>query len=215
MENYWKISDFAKKLNKHNNTVDGWFRSIEERKLHHISRINNEKVYDELDLKIAQFIIEKREAKWSLDAIFDSLPDNFSLRPFPPDYEDQPKSLEVVDVDKIRAAIKNEMRAVFEEIAATQIEKQKKEFQLLLPSKEEQRFERFNMVMAERKVIRRLEEEALSKWAEKPPGERLVKVSWFRKEEDKDKRDRFVKAYVDEHFEEAMKEEFGIYDDDM
>ncbi|MYL57556.1 MerR family transcriptional regulator [Virgibacillus halodenitrificans] len=208
---HWKISDFAKKLGKHTNTIDGWFRTLEnERKLHYIMRINNEKIYDELDFRIAQFIIEKREDKWSLDGIFDSLPNHFSLRPLPADFEGKQKSVEVVDIDKVKATIMNEMKGAFEQVAASQMEQQMKDFQKLLPSREQQRLDRFNSVMAERKVTRILEEKALSMWSTKPKEERLVKVGWFRKEEDRDKRDLFVKTYIDEHFESAMKKEFGI-----
>lgn len=209
--NYWKISDFAKKLGKHNNTVDGWFRTLEtEKHLHFVSRINGEKVYDELDYQIATYIIEKRNNKWSLDAIFDDLPNHFSLRPFPPEYELEKTSVQVVDVDKIRASIMQEMKTSFEEIAAAQMEKQMSNLQKILPSPEEKRIERFEQIMAERKVTRQLEDEALSIWSTKPEEERLIKVGWFRREEDKEKRDRFVRDYIDEHFEKRMKEEFGL-----
>src|SRR5699024_2244343 len=122
---YWKISDFAKKLNKHNNTIDGWFRELElERMLHYVSRVNGEKVYDELDLKIAQFIIKRRNNKWSLNAIFDDLPNHFSLRPFPEGLESEPKEVQVVDIDKMRAALMSEMKETFSEFAATQVQEQ-------------------------------------------------------------------------------------------
>lgn len=207
---HWKISDFAKLVGKHNNTVDGWFRVLEEeRKLHYVNRINGEKVYDDLDLEIANYIKEKRNDKWSLDGIFDSLPRQFSLRPFPLDFEEE-KSVQVVDVDKIRATIMQEMKTTFEQLAAAQMEKQMSNFQKMLPSPEERRIERFEQIMAERKVTRQLEDEALSMWATKPEEERFVKVGWFRREEDKEKRDRFIRDYIDEHFEERMKEEFGL-----
>lgn len=208
---HWKISDFAKLLGKHNNTVDGWFRTLEEdRQLHYINRINDEKVYDELDLEIARFILDRRNEKWSLDAIYDSLPDRFSLRPFPLEFERDEKPVKVVDIDKIRATILAEMKSTFEQISVTQMEKQMQDFQRMLPSPNQQRLDRFNTLMAERRVARKLEDEALSIWATKPDEERLIKVGWFRKEEDKDKRDSFIRAYIDEHFEEQMKKEFGL-----
>lgn len=214
-QKYWKIGDFSKQLGKHNNTIDGWFRALEiERYLHYVSRINGEKVYDELDYEIAAFIINKRDNKWSLDAIFDDLPNHFSLRAFPSDYEPGDKSVQVVDIEKIRATIMNEMKTTFEQLAASQLEKQKEDFQKMLPSREQQRLDRFDTIMTERKVTRTLEEEALSLWSEKPADERLIKVGWFRREEDRDKRDRFIKNYVDEHFETAMKKEFGIDQDE-
>src|SRR5699024_3446036 len=208
---YWKISDFAKQLGKHNNTVDGWFRELEsERKLHYVSRVDDEKVYDELDLKIAKFIVKRRDNKWSLNAIFDDLPNHFELRPLPKEVEGKSKSTQVVDIDKMRATLKNEMREIFNDLSAEQMKEQKKEMKNLLRSREQERLDRVNAIMAERKISRALEEEALSLWNNKPEEERMIKVGWFRKEEDRDKRDSFVKKYVDEHFEEYLKREFDI-----
>src|SRR5699024_7097121 len=137
---YWKIGDFSKMLGKHNNTVDGWFRELEnERKLHYISRVNDEKVYDELDLKIAEFIVKRRESKWSLNAIFDDIPNHFNLRPFPKEYEEQQKTTQIVDFEKMRATLKNEMKEVFNELSVAQIKEQRKEIEKLLPSREQER----------------------------------------------------------------------------
>lgn len=90
------------------------------------------------------------------------------------------------------------------------IEKRMDIFQKMLPSPEQQKLDRFNMLIAERKVIRKLEKEALNLWCDKPLEKRLIKVGWFRKIEDIDGRDRFVKEYVDEHFDNCMKKEYGI-----
>lgn len=214
-EKHWKIGEFAKEIGKHKNTIDGWFRALEEeRKLHYVSRLsNNEKVYDELDFNIAQYIIKQRTSGWSLDAIFDSLPEVFDLRPFPLEYEAHEKSVQVVDVDKIRATIMNEMKATFEQISATQMAVQMKEFQRMLPSPAEARLERFNAVMAQRKVQRVLEREALDLWASEPPERRMKRIGFFkRQQEDTDERDRFVNDYVDSRFETRLKEEFGLDD---
>ncbi len=90
------------------------------------------------------------------------------------------------------------------------IEKRIDILQKMLLSPEQQKLDRFNMLIAERKVIRKLEKEALNLWYVKPLEKRLIKVGWFRKIEDIDGRDRFVKEYVDEHFENYMKKEYGI-----
>lgn len=214
-EKHWKIGEFAKQIGKHKNTVDGWFRTLEEeRKLHYVSRIStNEKVYDELDFSIAQYIIKQRSSGWSLDAIFDSLPDSFDLRPFPLDYEPE-RSVQVVDVDKIRASILNEMKVTFEQLSAAQMAVQMKEFQKMLPSPEDARVERFNTVIAQRRVQRTLEREAMDLWSSQPPERRMRRTGWFRrKEEDLAERDRFVRDYVDDRFEERLKQEFGIEDE--
>lgn len=79
-----------------------------------------------------------------------------------------------------------------------------------ISSPEEKRIERFDQIMAEHKVKRILEKEALELWNKKPEEERLIRVGWFRKEENKDKRDLFIKDYIDEHFELYLRKEFDV-----
>lgn len=210
-DKFWKISDFAKNLNKHPNTIDGWFRNLEsERNLHYILRVNGEKVYDELDYEIASFIIEQRNNKWSLNAIFDSLPEQFSLRPFPNDFEHEMKAVQVMDFEQMRATLMNEIQKTMEQVASAQVTEQTQAIKNMLPSREQQRFERFNEMMAERKITRLLEKEATDLWNEKPKEERLKKVGWFRKEENTQERDIFIRDYIDERFEAYMKKEFDM-----
>lgn len=212
-DKHWKISSFAKKVDKHTNTVDGWFRTLEtDRKLHYILRVNDEKVYDELDLKIAKYIAEQRDNKWSLNAIFDSLPEHFSLRPFPMDFEDESKEVQVVDVEQMRATIMQDLKTTFEQVATEQMEKQINSFQNLLPSSEQKRQEQLNQIIVERKTMRTLEEAGLSEWYKKDEEERIRRVGLFGlfKEEDRDKRERFVKDYIDEHFEFYINKKFGL-----
>lgn len=84
-------------------------------------RVNGEKDYDELDYKIARFIIEQQNNKWSLNAIFDNLPDQFSLRPLPNDFEHDSKSFQIVDFHQIRAAIMQEIKTMMEQVASAQV----------------------------------------------------------------------------------------------
>lgn len=103
-----------------------------------------------------------------------------------------------------------EIQETFKEIAVTQVEQQINNYQKMLPSPEQQRLERFNMLIAEKKITRELEKEAFNLWVEKPLEERLMKVGWFRKIENIDKRDRFIREYIDKHFENRMKKEYGL-----
>lgn len=79
-----------------------------------------------------------------------------------------------------------------------------------LASPEEKRSERFNQIMVEHKVKRLLEKKAIELWDKEPEKERFIRVGWFRKVEDKDKKELFIKDYIDEHFEECLKKEFNI-----
>lgn len=73
----------------------------------------------------------------------------------------------------------------------------------------QQRHERVNDRLTERRIENQLRAEALDLWAAKPEAERLRKVSFLRKEENILARDRFVQDYVDEHYEYRLK---GKYD---
>src|SRR5699024_6329993 len=75
-------------------------------------------------------------------------------------------------------------------------------------SPEKERSDRFERIMLEHKVRKKLEEEAEDLWLEKPE-ERMKKISLFRREEDKDQRYLFIKRYVNEHFEEYLRNEMG------
>ena len=65
---YWKISDFVEEVKQtlkeeklHVNTVYGWFKKLEEERIHYISRDRmdtNEKVYDDLDLRELRFLLK-------------------------------------------------------------------------------------------------------------------------------------------------------------
>lgn len=207
-ERFWKITDFSKQIGKHQNTVDGWFKQLEEKRLHYVNRISNEKVYDELDLQIALHIKDKREQKWALEAIFDELSNHFDLRPLPPEMETT-NSLQVTNMETIKRLFSEEVRRATEEIAAVQTA----EIIRALPkpkSREEERQERFEELMTRYKVEKRLREEALHLWSTKPENERMRKVGWFRKEENRDKRDQFVRDYIDEHFVGALRKEYGL-----
>ncbi|WP_336791184.1 MerR family transcriptional regulator, partial [Paenibacillus sp. MMO-177] len=61
-----------------------------------------------------------------------------------------------------------------------------------LPDPEQQRRDRVNERMTERRIERQLRKEAFDAWNAKPEAERLKKVGWRKKEEDTAARDRFV-----------------------
>jgi hypothetical protein len=209
---YWKIGDFAKEVGKHTNTVDGWFKQLEEKRIHAVNRTEyGEKVYDQLDLDIAHYINEKRTKKWALDAIFEELPEHFELRPFP-EGEENTNAPQVFDPESLRKEFEKVARGIAEE-QNREIKLQYDELLKRLPvpkTKEEERQERLTEMITRRRVEAQLEMEALNKWSTKPEEERKRRVGIFRKEEDRDKRDQFVKEYVNKRFAERLKKEFEL-----
>ncbi|MFP7474298.1 MerR family transcriptional regulator [Niallia taxi] len=221
--NYWKISDFTEQIKLsvdneriHINTIDGWFKALESKRIHYVARTEDtkEKVYDELDLEIAIFIRKRREEKWSLAAIYDDLGNHFELRGFPSN-DVGPTAFDG-DFETLKAQLSEELRKTFNQMAVSQIEEIKRHYDSIieqmpkLPSPEEQKEIRFKEMVVRRRVETALENEAIELWATKPESERLKKVSIFRKEEDLVKRNEFVRRYINENYEESLKREFGI-----
>lgn len=221
---YWKIRDFVEKIKQtlqeeklHVNTVDGWFKKLEEERIHYISRTaeTNEKVYDELDLQIAVFIKKKRNQKWSLSAIFDEIKNEFELRPFPVEDEETTNVAQIKGVDFLNSRLLEELKGAFEEVAASQLGEMKIQYEEILkklsdPMSKEDREERFKEMVARRRVEYQLEKEALVMWSTKPAEERLKKVSWFKKEENHEERNRFIKDHIDKNFEVRLRNELGL-----
>jgi len=218
----WKISDFVEELNLtldqkiHINTVDGWFKRLEQNRIHHINRTEdtNEKVYDELDFKIALFIKKRREEKWSLPAIEKDLPNFVELRPFP--IKEETNTPYVVDIEIIKKQLKEEFYKTFEELAATKIEEVKTHYETLLHglpkplSEEEKREQKFQSMVIHKRVESKLEEEAIQEWSKFPENERSKKVGFFRKEVDIEKKNEFIRSYVNKHFEDRLRKEMDL-----
>lgn len=186
--NYWKISDFTEQIKLafenekiHMNTIDGWFKALESKRIHYIMRTEDtkEKVYDELDLKIAIFIKKRREDKWSLAAIHEDLGNHFELRGFPTN-EVGPVAFDG-DLESLKEQLSEELKITFNQMAATQIEEIKKHYDSIieqipkLPSPEEQKETRFQEMVVRRRVEAALENEAIELWSTKPESERLKK----------------------------------------
>lgn len=87
---HWKLSKFVDEVNRvffqlYNvplnvtiNTINNYFRHLEERGIHEVERLNDVKVYNEIDLKIAIFIAAKRskdlqEDIWGLPQIYEAI----------------------------------------------------------------------------------------------------------------------------------------------
>lgn len=74
----------------------------------------------------------------------------------------------------------------------------------------EQRIDRLNSELIKHRIKRQLEHEALEQWTAKPEVEKMKKAGWFRKEEDTAARDRFVRDYIDDHYEAYLKASYGL-----
>lgn len=223
MAKYYKISDFAQQIGKHQNTVDGWFKKMEEAHVHYVNRVENEKIYDEQDLEIALFIREKREEGWALRAIFNELEEQFELRPFPEGTENNETSL---DLEVVRRKFSEDMKVAIDEavkaqveVAISEVKRQYEEIIKQLPTPAdlvkqlpppvdpmEARQERITDMITVERLRSQLRKEALHLWSTKPEDERTKRTGLFgfKKEEDHGKRDLFVNDYISEHISERL-----------
>ena len=222
---YWKISDFVEEVKQtlkeeklHVNTVYGWFKKLEEKRIHYISRTvdTNEKVYDELDLRIAVFIKMKRNEKWALKAIFHEIRDEFDVRPFPDENMENTNVVHNSEADALNSTLFEELKSSLEEIAASQLSEVQNQYEEIIKklpnpkNREEEREDRFKEMVARRRVEYQLEREAQMIWATKPEEERMEKISWFKKVEKQEERNLFIKEYIDKNFENRLRNELGL-----
>ena len=67
-------------------------------------------------------------------------------------------------------------------------------------------------MVARRRVEFQLEREAQMIWATKPEEERMEKIGWFKKVEKQEERDLFIKEYINNNFENRLRNELGLTD---
>ncbi|MBY0594979.1 MerR family transcriptional regulator [Bacillus bingmayongensis] len=215
-EKAWRITEFSKLVGRHHNTVYNWFNILEEKGLHETLRTHNtnEKLYNTLDLEIALFIKQKRDEKWSLDAIIELLPHQFDLRPVP--LENQANEVSTQLNLQATAEIIEKMvnKQIEEKIKTIESQYEEKIGNILkqLPQPEDaetlkirQRQERLDNFIIEHRARQELRKQAESLWNSKPDEERIKKVGWFKKEEDLAKKQLFIEQYIHDNIIDHMK----------
>jgi hypothetical protein len=222
---YWQITEFAEKVTEkidgsvHYNTVAKWFNKLETMGVHYVNRAAGEKIYDELDLKIGVFIHQKRAEKWRLDVIFENLSKYIETRPFPDEWEGESSptlsysEIEESIIRKVTTRIQEQLIASQNELANTIEQVATSKISSLLPqpkTDEEIRLERLNHALLQMKLNNKLEEEALDQWNKQPDHIRVRKVGFFRKEENYEEKDRFIRNYKNQNMERVLREELDI-----
>lgn len=222
-EAVWQIRDFTEEIQNryeeettvkesvHYNTVDKWFKELESKGIHYIQRTaeTNKKVYDELDLAIAIFILNKRTQKWSLDAIFNVLSEHIEVRSFPTgDFDDSPEISETLVMREMSLQLEK-MQKEMEERLILELDKKQKELELQVLNRlpvpktaQELRAEKTDIMISSVRKRYEIEEKAVAEWEKLPLEQRVKRVGVFRKEEDFLKRDSFIREFVRNYFED-------------
>ena len=207
-EQFYQLAEFASKVGKHYTTVSKWFNTLEEKRIHYVTRAaDKQRVFDSLDLEIGQLMVTLRDQGWTIDGICGYLQEGKQeTRPFPPDFIAE----NTTEIDQIRNIISSEIQRMLKE----QTDSLNSKLLLLQErgetNKVEQRQQVITDMITTNRINTQLEIEALKKWAELPASERLIKTGLFSKREDTLKRTLFVKQYILEHFADRLNEEVGV-----
>lgn len=218
-ENYWQISEFSKRVNSkydeslhvHQNTIDKWFKDLEEREIHYVQRVDKRKVYDKDDLEIARFILEKRQdSRWKLSGIYSALSEIPNInRAFPKDYEGP--------VEQSNRLTKEDVESIVESMLDAKMEQFQKNFVKALKESEKRMNESLPMPINEKNIIdkaveaavdqqatiankmKQLRQEAVHEWEKKPEAEKMIKAGFFKRIEDSSKKESFIESYIEGH----------------
>lgn len=223
-EAVWQIRDFTEEIQNryeeqttvkesvHYNTVDKWFKELENNGIHYIQRTaeTNKKVYDEIDLAIAIFILNKRTQKWSLDAIFNVLSEHIEVRSFPTeDFGGSPVFSEALVMQEMSRKFE-EMQKEMENKLILELERKQQELEkqvfnrLPVPkTAQEIRAEKTDIMISSVRKRYEIEEKAIAEWSKLPLEQRVKRVGLFRKEEDLLKRDSFIREFIKNYLEDA------------
>ncbi|MGE7780949.1 hypothetical protein ACQKL0_13490 [Peribacillus sp. NPDC097264] len=69
---------------------------------------------------------------------------------------------------------------------------------------------KISTMVIQRKIESSLEEEANESWSKLPEDQRLKRIGFFRKDIDLEKKDKFVRDYINEHFVDRLKKEMEL-----
>lgn len=212
-----KIGEFSQKIGKHSNTVANWFSQLEEQKIHYVNRSSTtgEKVFDEIDLEIAFHIKDLREKKVSMNEILKEIGNHCKLRYFSVndslDEVNKPSS----DLESLKTELLYLVHDVLSDSWWESLKYYIDEIDTLvnrLIRTNNERYPSIKDFLLIRKVEAELEKEALHKWSTKPLAMRMQRVFIFKKEENIEARCRFVKDYINAHFEERLKSRVSTLD---
>lgn len=132
-----------------------------------------------------------------------------TMLPAPRDIEEEKRQQrEIVDEVKVL----HEKQKKLEQQHYEELKRQNEEIQKLIPPMpdfDKERSERTNEYLTIRKINLALEKEAFEHWSRKPEHERIRKIGLFKKEENIEVRNHFIKSYIDEYFEDRLRLEFA------
>ncbi|WDV09187.1 hypothetical protein [Lysinibacillus irui] len=218
----WKITEFTEVVNetfkqKHNielnitvNTLNNYFRELENDDIHYLNRLSGVKIYDQMDLNIAEYIAIRRSKKlnngitWQLPQIFDAIKRDLPCRPKPEATESSERETSE-DITKQLEEFKESFKETLIEIVKHEVG-QRNDIQQQLIEMKQANEKQVSRTMVE--VVQKQGEfraQARAEWDKKSPSERLEGLI-FKREKIKE-REQFIDEYVEKKFMEWIIEQ--------
>lgn len=198
MSRYKRLSEISKLLGKHSNTIAKWCDTIEGSGVHQFERINGERVFNEQDQTIAEYINEKRDDKWPMQQIIQQMKIDLMLHVEHMDRTIQEST--TPDADVIKQQIIEAMQQAIDRAVEIQVKQVKEHYERMIaalpkpPDEAEQQMAIVSAIIRKEQMEQELIQEAIAKWQEHP--ERKKRAFLWIWREDHEKRDKYIKEYV-------------------
>lgn len=197
----WKLGAFTDEVNKaflsatsieadyKTNTINNYFKDLEEKGIHIVQKINDVRVFDADDLKLAVFILMKRSKElnqqktWGLKQIYDEIERSPELPNRKPSIEEQSKD----NLKELVLELQRTFTKTLEESSKAQ----------MLISTVDKNVEKkvTNAVLAYMEQQNKMKTEARAEWEKLPKEQRYT--GFIFKQERIAERERFIDEYVE------------------
>lgn len=224
VEDYWKIGSFAKEIEnatgdkRHANTLDNWFKGLEDKNIHFVPRAGKEKVYSEVEKEIALFFNTKRKEGWAIDVIQDEVKTRFSdkLNKYNPNTGE-----EVQSIEELKEQMLEWMQQTTSQVADEKVKALEEKFKSYKNDNEKKRYQdrhdAINLELKKTMIRKELKKEAIELWEKEPDEKKFIEVEEkgifglkkVRTMKNIEGRNDFIEEYIDEHMFNRLKKETG------
>ena len=211
MNRHKRLSEISKQLGKHTNTIAKWCDAIETSGIHQFERVNGERVFNDRDQHVAEYVNMKRDEKWSMQQIIQQMQLDLDLHTHVLHMAQQLKTPDAPEAEVIKKEIIDALQQSIDravEIQVQQIKEQYERMMAALPKPQDETERQMAMISAllqKEEMEDDLRQEAITKWQQE--SDRKKRSFFFFWAEDIEKREKYIRNYV----KEQMREKTSVF----
>lgn len=207
----------SERLSVSTDTLRSWSLRLESFGVKFKRNDRKQRIYFEKDIRAFKNMKELLDLQQPLDDVSKIISEKIKNAIFDkPQMENNAQiTLSVIEENNAQITLE-EIKKVIMEIATTAVDEKihffRNEQQHYITKQEEDTQKQFNEIMLNRRIETRLEERASQEWKLLPEYKRTVKAGLFglKRIENAEKRNDFIKRYVDLHYEKELRKELNI-----